>query len=244
MLQQVGGGRLSGCSKKKKKKNKRLAHRQHPAGRAGARCFPGPAANKNSPLKLTGCLVQQATNDTSVCICERTYNWYMKQSQLFSSNVLLIWYRLFYVKCFGILQQNMNESESCYISITPESAHMTCCAGFIPKSMLLSTLLIQSLLCGASGLQDSLVGPKPAELMPIPLQTQTLTPSSPQNVVFWSRTPLFLVQDPLGDPLPSLPALLSRSLLLSGSSESTIAQAPIEKRAHTMGSFSVPLCLH
>ncbi len=74
--------------------------------------------------------------------------------------------------------------------------------------------------------------------MPIPLKTQTSTPSrpiQPQNFVFSSRTPLFLVQDPLGDPLPSLPASLS--VLLSGSSVSTIAQAPIEKGAYTMGSF-------
>lgn len=90
----------------------------------------------------------------------------------------------------------------------------------------------------------------PAELKPIPLKTQTFTPSKPiqpQNFVFLGRTALFLVQDPLGDPLPSLralPASLSRSVPLSGSSESTIAQAPIEKRAYTMGSFSAPLCLH
>lgn len=60
----------------------------------------------------------------------------------------------------------------------------------------------------------------PAELKPIPLKTQTFTPSKPiqpQNFVFLGRTALFLVQDPLGDPLPSLralPASLSLALCL------------------------------
>lgn len=50
--------------------------------------------------------------------------------------------------------------------------------------------------------------------IPPPKKTQTVAPSSrlqPRNFVFLSRTPLFLVQDPLGDPPPSL-ASLSLSL--------------------------------
>lgn len=57
----------------------------------------------------------------------------------------------------------------------------------------------------------------PAELKPIPLKTQTFTPSrpiQPQNFVFLGRTAPFLVQDPLGDPLPSLPASLCLCLYL------------------------------
>ena len=122
---------------------------------------------------------------------------------------------------------------------------MTCFAGFIPKSMVLSTLLIQFsfvLLCGASGLQDSLVGPKPAELMPIPLQTQTLTPSRPQNVVFWSRTPLFLVQDPLGDPLPSsLPFSLALFFYLGAVRASLLKL--LLKREHIQWGLSQSLCV-
>lgn len=49
---------------------------------------------------------------------------------------------------------------------------------------------------------------------PSPSKTQTFTPSKPQNFVFLGRTALFLVQDPLGDPLPSLPASLYLSLSL------------------------------
>lgn len=57
----------------------------------------------------------------------------------------------------------------------------------------------------------------PTELKPIPLKTQTFTPSrpiQPQNFVFLGRTAPFLVQDPLSDPLPSLPASLSLCLYL------------------------------
>lgn len=71
-----------------------------------------------------------------------------------------------------------------------------------------------------------------------PPQNPNIHSFQPQNFVFLSRTPLFLVQDPLGDPLPSLPASLS--VLLSGSSESTIAQALL-KREHIQWGLSQSL---
>lgn len=84
----------------------------------------------------------------------------------------------------------------------------------------------------------------PAESKAHPPSKPNIHSNQPQNFVFLGRTTLFLVQDPLGDPLPSLPVSLSRSVPLSGSGESNIAQAPIEKRAYTMGSFWARLCLH
>lgn len=79
---------------------------------------------------------------------------------------------------------------------------------------------------------------------PSPFEPKHLLLPAPKLCLFGQKTTLFLVQDPLGDPLPPLPVSLSRSVPLSGSSESNIAQAPIEKRTYTMGSFSVLLCLH
>lgn len=62
--------------------------------------------------------------------------------------------------------------------------------------------------------------------------------SSPQNLVFWSRTPLFLVSDPLCDPFfPSLSASLCFYL--------GAVRAPslrlLLKREHTQWSLSQPL---
>ena len=75
---------------------------------------------------------------------------------------------------------------------------------------------------------------------------QSLLPvvSSPKTLCFWAEHPSFLHRTPSVTLLPPLPLSLSLSVLLSGSSESTIAQAPIEKGAYTKGSFSIPLCLH
>lgn len=81
--------------------------------------------------------------------------------------------------------------------------------------------------------------PIPQNWSPSPSKTQTFPsrPTQPQNFVFLGITPLFLVQDPLGGPLPSLPASLSLSEFYLGAARAPLLKLLL-KREHIQWGLS------